>query len=493
MQTYMIVDTGTSSMRGILFSRQGELLYMARRSYQMDLGPDGSATMDAGIFRISLGGIIRELCGYCRQHGLELQSIAFTSQRSSVLAVDQDGHPLAPILMWYDKRCVPICDSYLKHHADEIYQLCGMRLTPVSSVSKMCWLKEHWPDVYQNAHKLLGIHDYLLYLACQTFVTDASLASRTALMDIQSRQWSPRLCDLFGIDLQKLCPIHPPSSIVGVTSRAFSDETDCPAGLPVITAGGDQQACSLGLNLHDTARIGINSGTATYASIVTDIPAKDPAMQLNVNASCIPNQWILEASNMGSASVYQWFCRTFYPAKDFDSSLKQMDEEASLSPAGAGGMLCAADFAGRGCPSWDPHMRGSFSGISLTASRGDFSRALLEGICAEVSACCRYLTTFCNMEIRQYESAGGLSNFSLFNQILADMLNQEVVVPSMKETTALGGLISSLYALKIYPSPSAFFENGIKWKKDIYYPDQKRHELYQEQQMKREKIREQAR
>ncbi len=112
MNVYLIIDTGTSSMRSLLYSQTGELLASFQRTYQMTLTEDGGATMDASVFRNALYALSASAAGYAADQGLHIRSLSFTSQRSSVLPLSENGTPLAPILMWYDKRCQDICASF---------------------------------------------------------------------------------------------------------------------------------------------------------------------------------------------------------------------------------------------------------------------------------------------------------------------------------------------------------------------------------------------
>ena len=65
-------------------------------------------------------------------------------------------------MMWYDKRPQDICDRLNADYGDEIYRVTGMYARPMFSAPKMRWLKENYPAVYEQSHKLAGIQDYLI-------------------------------------------------------------------------------------------------------------------------------------------------------------------------------------------------------------------------------------------------------------------------------------------------------------------------------------------
>lgn len=443
-QTILVIDTGSSSMRGILFDPAGKILFMEQRKYTMTMGPDGSATMEAETFAHCLSQIATAAGREIRHQGYLLQGICLDSQRSSVLAVDREIRPLHPILMWYDKRCEAICRELSPEIQQEIYQTCGMRLTPVSSAPKMLWMKRNLPEIYENAFKLLGIHDYLLYHLTGQLVTDATCACRSALMDIHSFSWSERLLSLFRLDRDKLCDILPAGSIVGTLTARFSEQTGLPQ-VPVISGGGDQQCCLLGQGPLDAQTISVNSGSASYIAIPISTPAFDPKQEVNLSAYYGSTPWILEGSNMGTGTVYQWFNQMFYgESKD----MTRINQEVLAQPPGCGGLICYPEFAGRGCPDTDPNARGIFQGIGLQHTRGSFARAILEGICFDIYSCITHMERL-GIRADRIRSTGGMTNFPEFNQILADISGREVQVCSCPEATATGAFYAACRALQL--------------------------------------------
>lgn len=467
-ETILVIDTGSSSMRGILFDLAGNILFTEQHKYTMTMGPDGAATMEAATFSQCLHKIAEAAAREIGRQGYLLRGICLDSQRSSVLAVDRQIRPLHPILMWYDKRCASICQELSPETLTEIYKTCGMRLTPVSSAPKMLWMKRNLPEVYKNAYKLLGIHDYLLYLLTGQLVTDATCACRSALMDIRSFSWSEKLLDIFGLDRDKLCDILPAGSIVGTLTSQFAAKVGLPQ-VPVISGGGDQQCCLLGQGEPDKQTISINSGSASYLAIPVSTPAFDPRQEVNCSAYYGSTPWVLECSNMGTGTVYQWFNRVFY---EESKDMRCINREVSAQPPGCGGLICYPEFAGRGCPDTDPNARGIFRGIGLQHTRGSFARAIVEGICFDICLCITHMENL-GVQANKIRSTGGMTNFPEFNQILADISGREVQVCSCPEATAMGAFHAAQRALGLPPKR----ENQSYTQ---YLPDENRVALYRE-------------
>lgn len=476
----LVIDTGSSSMRGILFDSQGNICFTHQIKYTMTVGADNSAVMDAEIFVRCMREISRNAAAEIRQKGYSLLGLSLDSQRSSVLAVDQHIRPLYPILMWYDKRCADICSSFSEETLHTIYDHCGMRLTQVSSAPKMLWMKRNLPHIYDAAYKLIGIHDYLLYTLTGALVTDATCACRTALMNIRTFDWSETLLSVFEIDRAKLCGILQPGSVVGKLTEAFCAETGLPS-VPVVSAGGDQQCCLLGQGFLEAGTLSINSGSASYLSIPVKIPTLDPKAETNLSAYHGDFPWVLEAANMGSGTLYQWFNRNFYHGGTDCKDTEQINRDVAAQPAGCDGLICYADFAGKGCPDTDPHARGMFGNVGLQHTRGSFARSILESICFDICACIHHIEKL-GISVQRIQSTGGLTNFPVFNQILADITNRDIWVCTNPEATAAGAFLAACRSLQL-PQPACLRVNAFQ----LYRPNAETVRIYKRLSQIREK------
>lgn len=479
MKHFIIIDTGSSSMRGLLMDSEGQILKTKQLAYQMDVKDSDQIEQDGTIFQDFLYQILSHLNAFCLRQGLPISALSFTSQRSSVLPVDEAGIPLSPVLMWYDKRSSALCDDLNETRLDTLYSVSGMKASPVFSAPKMRWFREHQPKLFARTHKLLGIHDYLLYLSTGNFVTDTSLASRTGLLDVAKGTWSPTLLSIYGISEEMLCSLISPGSIAGYTSKRLSLKTGIPKGIPVISAGGDQQCSLLGQGLFENSSVGITSGTASYVVALSEQPIFDDQKRINLNLSSLPGKWVMEASNMASGSVYNWNRSLFYPDCQ---SYEEINADILSSPPGAKGLIMLPDLAGKGCPQWNPYTRGSYHNIGFEMGKADFSRAMLEGIAAEIGECFQVLKGLLPA-VRTVSSAGGLSSFPEFNQILADMLESPIHASPVRETTGMGAWALAAVALGVYPCAGDAWKTASKGQSPsrTFYPIPERSRLYRAQ------------
>lgn len=439
MKGLVSVDIGSTSMRAVLFDADGRVLHVAQLSTPPEYGPGGRVEQDARVWARGLGTLLRECGAACAAQDIAPQCIAVTAQRSSVLAVDAQGEPLHPTLMWQDTRSAALARA-MAEAEQLVYQRTGLRISPVFSAIKMAWLRQHAEGAWSRAHKLIGIHDWVLYQLCGRFVTDHSLASRTNLFNLDRLDWDDELLRLFGVPRERLCELVPPGSVVGGLRPALAREVSLPAGLPVVSAGGDQQCAALGLGLLSPGHAIANAGTGGFVIGHADRALHDPLMRISCNVAALPGAYIVEAATLTAGSVHEWF-HVIAGQPDADV----LEAEAAREPPGCHGLVLLPHFEGSGSPHWDPRARGAFVNLGLHTTRGAMARAILEAVALGFKDGLDVIESLCGA-VAQVHVAGGMTRSALFNRIQADVLERPVLRFAGKEATAQGAWIAGSVA-----------------------------------------------
>ena len=484
MSDSLIIDAGTSSIRGILFDVNHQIVHIASQKYFMDVSEDGTAIQKAEHYKECLTRIMKESAGWAANHHDKINRIALTAGRSSVLAVDEKGNALGPIMMWYDKRPQKLCDWLNDRYGDVIYSITGMYARPMFSAPKMKWLKENEPQIYEQSYKLVGIQDYLIFLLTGEWVTDLTFASRTNLLDLNRNCWSEEMLNIFGIDRQKLCRLVLPGSEVGTLKSIWNDDGMSDL-VKVYTAGGDQQCAALGQGLVNAEKIGINNGTASYVTACCRTRMRDDDSVVHVNKGIIDGSWMMEASNMATGSVYDWMRKVFFDADNDSYSIQAINQALEKSKPGADGIIAWPYLAGKGMPDWDSHKAGGLMNLKLSSTRENIVRAFLEALIFEVADCYRRIEGMVGKP-KEIQISGGLSKLSLFNQLLANVLNREVVTVSCKETTGMGAYIAMLLGCGELDEEN-IDQMILQEKTAVYKPEKEQVALYEALETKRRK------
>ena len=211
-------------------------------------------------------------------------------------------------------------------------------------------------------------------------------------------------------------------------------------------------------------------------------------MRVLCSASAVPGKWIVEAGLLTSGNIYAWFKDQFYKdIPDGEQLFKTINEEVNKSKPGANGLVLIPHFKGSAAPYWNPLSRGIFFNASLEHTRGDFARAILEGIAQEMAENIERITDLVGYVDNIY-TAGGLTKFATFNQIQADIFNKAVSVYESAEATAIGALISSLVTLGIYNDHETAFKKVKGSAKRTTYHANAQNQLVYRRQLRTKKL-----
>ena len=276
-----------------------------------------------------------------------------------------------------------------------------------------------------------------------------------------------------------LCDLVAPGSIIGGLTPALAKTTGLTAGLPVVTAGGDQQCAALGLGLFSGERAVSNTGTGSYLIGHADHPAFDTDMRLACNVSAVPGAYIVEAAVLTSGTIYRWFAESiFKPGESRGDPFEAINADAAEAPPGANGLLLLPHFKGSGAPYWDPEAKGAFFNLTLSSTRGEMARAILEGIAVEMKGSLELVENLCG-PVRSVSVSGGLTRSDLFNQIQSDIFERPIVRLRNNEATSFGAWIAGAVATGHEESyAGAFARVGDADSAQTYPPDPANHETY---------------
>lgn len=482
------VDIGTSSLRAVLFNEGGAILHVEQRDNPPGYLDGGRVEQNADTWRTHLAGTLARCADQARTRNLVPAALGLTAQRSSIIPVDSTGRALHPAIMWQDTRTEGLCKR-MEADQSEVFSRSGLRIYPVFSAIKMRWLKEERPEVYKATARMLGVQDYLIHELTGTFVTDRSLASRTNLLNLDTLEWDDELLSRFGVDRNLLCTLMNPGAIAGTLLKAIAEETGLPPGLPVVSAGGDQQCAALGLGLVGPGRVIANTGTGSYLIAGVDKPVIDPGMSISCNVAAVPGSYILEAGSPTAGSILRWFNKEFHrEATGGENDFGSIVAEAEASPPGANGIILLPHFKGRGAPRWDPGARGAFIGLTPASTRGEMARAILEGIATELAVNLQAVEAL-GGPAATIAVSGGMTASRLYCQMLADAFGRRVERPDDTEATALGAWISCAVRLGLYGSfAEAHLAATAGKQQESFLPDPVATAIYQRSMKKRKRL-----
>jgi len=445
----IVIDEGTTSTRAILFSAAGTPMGSAQREFRQHYPGPGLVEHDAAeIWEATLActrDMIAQAGGADR-----IACIGITNQRETIVFWDRTtGEPLAPAIVWQDRRTADDCaDLKAAGHEDAVQAKTGLLLDPYFSGSKIGWALEHWPQLKDAGERLAvgTIESYLVFrLTGGVHVTDATNASRTLLMDINGAGgWDEGLCDLLKVP-RAILP-----QIVGCTTRiGHTDPALLGGAIPITGMAGDQQAATIGQACLTPGQTKATFGTGAF--ILTASGTIRPYSTNRLLATVLvqdgdTRHYALEGSVFVAGSLIKWL-------RDGLGLLASAAESEGLarSVTDNGGVYLVPALAGLGAPHWRPDALAALSGLSFASTKAQVARAALEAQAYQAHDLKRAFAAD-GVDWAELRIDGGMAANNWMAQDLADMLNIPVERPDFVESTALGAAMLAATGAGLYPS-----------------------------------------
>ncbi len=463
-ETILVIDAGTTSTRAMLFAPGGACLGTEQRELAQHYPRPGWVEHDAEeIWQSSLAcarAMVDQAGGAER-----IAAIGITNQRETILFWSRrTGEALGPAIVWQDRRTADLCAALkAEGHEPALQAKTGLLLDPYFSGSKIAWAMAHWPALAEAGGDLcIGTAEsWLVYkLSGGLHVSDATNASRTALMDIHKGEWDSGLLALFDCPAGALPEIVDCAGHHGET-RLFG------AAIPLCGMAGDQQAAAIGQACRHPGETKGTYGTGAF--VLTHTGARAPVSRSRLLTTIAwqlegARAYALEGSVFVAGSLIQWLRDTLGL---IDASPES--EALARSVEDNGGVQLVPALAGLGAPHWRPDARAAISGLSFSTSRAHIVRAGLEAQAHQTSD---LMTAFAGdgAAWERLKIDGGMAANDWLAQDLADMLEIEVERPAFVETTALGaamlagvgaGLFGSLEAAAAMRGAVECFRPGM--------------------------------
>ena len=429
----LVIDEGTTSTRAMLFARKGAGWHCAASeaaALTQSYPRPGWVEHDAAeIWRKTLrvtAAMVAQAGGADRIAG-----IGITNQRETVVFWDKaTGEPLAPAIVWQDRRTADRCRVLAGDgHEAMVQARTGLLLDPYFSGSKIGWAMDQWPALREAGDRLAvgTIDSWLVWKLTGAHVTDATNASRTALMSLDG-DWDDELIALFGASRPALPEIVDCAGPIG--------ETTLFGGRIAITGmAGDQQAAAIGQSCLSPGDTKATYGTGAFVLTHTgDTPPVSQHRLLATVAWQLAGQraYALEGSVFVAGSLIQWL-------RDSLGLIASADETAALAASveDTGGVYFVPALSGLGAPWWKPDARAALSGMSFATTKAHIVRAALEAQSYQTHDL-KDAFAADGAEWQTLRIDGGMVANDWLAQDLADMLALPVERPHFAETTALG-------------------------------------------------------
>ncbi|MCB1960939.1 MAG: glycerol kinase, partial [Rhodocyclaceae bacterium] len=375
-------------------------------------------------------------------------------RETTVLWERASGRPLAPAIVWQDRRTAPACDALrAQGHAARIRATTGLELDAYFSATKLAWLLDTVPGARARAavgELAFGTIDswlvwHLTGGACHA--TDASNAARTMLFDIHRQQWDDELLALFDIPRAVLPAVVASSGVLGTCAPSVLG-----AAIPIAGVAGDQQAATFGQACLAPGMAKNTYGTGCFLTLNTGREAVASRHRLLTTVGwqrAAGTEYLLEGSVFMAGAVVQWL-------RDGLGLIRSADEVEALAAQvpDSGEVVMVPAFAGLGAPHWDAYARGSLMGMTRGTTAAHIARAALEAVALQNLDVLTAMRAD-GAAVKELRVDGGMARNNLLMQLQADLLGVPVLRPRQTETTALGAAFLAGQAVGVWADDAA--------------------------------------
>lgn len=433
----LALDEGTTNAKALAVAPDGTVLASGSAPVEVTYPGPGCVEQDAeAIWTAQEAAIGQCLAGLPSGAGAPA-GVSVSNQRESVVAWDgRTGRALAPVLGWQDSRTAEFCD-WLRSPEREfaVTSTTGLSLDPMFSAPKMRYLLDRVGAAGTGAKAPLvrvGTIDSWLVARLTgqaSYVIEAGNASRTLLLDLATLDWSPQMCELFGIDQQVLPRVVASNADFGVTAGLDV----LPDGVPIVGVLGDSHAALFGHGCHTTGEGKATYGTGSSVMIPSGTTRSvRPGVSTTLAWLTDEPMYGHEGNIVASGAAMDWTARLLGVAPG-----RALDELAGTVDGSQGVCLVPA-FTGLGAPWWDRQAVGLVCGVTAATTAAHVARAALEAVAHQVAD---VLDALGAQDLHTLHADGGATASRLLMQTQADLLGRDVVVSANAEVSALGAAL----------------------------------------------------
>jgi len=478
----MGLDVGTTGVKAMAFTPEGKVLARAYREYPELYPKPGWVEMNPDEIWRCTREVIREVALKTKKDPVQALGLSVLGEAATPLG--KDGKPLYNSITAVDKRSIEETRWLEETLGREyLFQTTGMPVHPSFTMSKILWIKNHRPDIYEKTWKFLLYEDFILYKLGLDPVIDYSLAARTMAFDIHTNHWSDEILQKIGIDKSLLARVSPSGEVVGKINSRIAKELGLSPDTVAVLGGHDQPVSALGAGIIKEGEATDTCGTVECVTCISN-KLSLPASRLTYNYATYPyvieNKFVTIAYFFTAGALLKWYRDNFAfeekktaekEKKDiYEVIIQQTEDEPSP-------LLLLPHFVGSGTPWLDPSSKGALVGLTLRTKRKDIVRAILDSVGYELRVNLEFLEKS-GIKVEVLHAIGGGAKSEKWLQIKADITGKRFISLEIPDAGCLGAAILAGKGTGIYKSFEEAVQKLIKYKK-IFSPQEEKREKYE--------------
>ncbi len=461
---FISLDIGTTNVTAVLFDSHGVILKKNVSEYNL-ITPDPNTVEQNALDWWN--SVKKSICGLNINENQNILGLSISTQRATIVPVNEHGAPIYNAITWMDTRAPDIDDA-------ELSELLLQR----TSTQKILWLKQNKPKIYDKVYKFLPVDSFIYHKILGIFVMNPSNAAYFPY-SVSERKLMHEVFEKLSISEDIVPEIVSSGTVLGNLPKDIAKDLCLPEDLKIVMGAGDQQCSLLGLGGLDSSSLKTTTGTGTFVDVTINEPLFEfynKLTHLFILPHALPDKWMLEAVIPGTGAILKWYRDNFaFPEKD-EADRTGSDvydiiaQKASKIPPGSNGLGVIPLFN---------FGKGIIYGLSFSHNRHSLARAIMESNGYSIRFFIDMFEEF-DISVNDIRVDGGGAKSELWRQIQADVTNKPVLLTrSIEDASALGAAILTAVGTGFYESYESAVNNMVHIEK-THQPVSENYEIYSE-------------
>ena len=477
MAYYIGIDLGTSAVKLLLMDGSGEIVKQTSREYPLYFPHSGWSEQNPEDWFTAVCNGIKELTA---GHADDVKGISFGGQMHGLVMLDENDNVIRPAILWNDGRSAKECE-YLNNviGKSNLSAYTANIAFAGFTAPKILWVRENEPENFKRIRKIMLPKDYIAYKLTGVHSTDYSDASGMLLLDVKNKCWSNEMLGICGIDESVMPRLYESYDITGTLKPEIAEQLGLNGDTKVIAGAGDNAAAAIGTGTLKNGRCNISLGTSGTVFIAQDAFSVDVQNALHSFAHA-NGKYHLMGCMLSAASCNKWWLEDILKTSDYDGS------QSDIKTLGENDVYFLPYLMGERSPHNNPDARGVFFGMSMDTTQSDMTQAVLEGVAFGLRDSVEVAREQ-GLKITRSTVCGGGAKSPLWCEILANVMDMEIVTLENEQGPAIGGAMLAAVGCGEYADVYDAAEKIVKYGKS-YLPDRELTAKYEERYKKFRKI-----
>lgn len=427
---YIGVDLGSTNIKAAIYDENMTLV--DRQSLPVSyIREKGFVEFDPVAYVEDLVQLLGDMLQ--KNNCAKIHRIAFTGQAESLVCVGADGNPLMHAISWMDERSREECAVLSRQFSDDLCsRVTGQQaVLPTWPATKILWLQQHRPEVFENTATYMLLKDYVVYKLTGVKLADMSIATFSFYFDIYNKCYWKEMLTAIGISEKQLPPLAEPCSDAGTLLPEVAQALGITGDTVVNIGTLDHFAGMIGTGNVNPGGVTLSTGTVMALTTMASSPkAGDSGIAMHYGF--LPDTHImLPVAESGGVSL-EWFRRTCMEGTDYEEMNRVLLERDYDN-----GLIFLPYLVGTNAPEFDADATGGFFGLRQEHDRFDMAKAVMEGVSFMLRKNCDHIQES-GTSLTHILATGGGAKSPVWCQLQADATGLPVVIPEEKEAACLG-------------------------------------------------------